>query len=329
MPATTRRRRTATARPPPPRAARGSRHGWRSRRSSGRWWPRRRGREPLGAGEFGRVVAGLVEVQRGQRWEGVPVGGTVATDDRIRTQGEYAELEVRGGAMSLGRATEALLDGDLVGIDRGAVLFESSRDFTVALAGLEGRGRGTWRVDAAGVSRFAVYDGGLGVSVAAGGAATPVGAYEQLPVLGGGGDGPAAPLPRRRPVGPAAARRRADGRPPPRRRDHRAHEPVRHRPAGPGLLRRLLPRRRAHRRPATARATGGRRPLRPARRDASWPCSSATSWWHAPGSRPPRSPTRSPSCGRPAPRGGSSWCATTSGRPTSTPPLDRALRERG
>lgn len=146
----------------------------------------------LAAGEFGRLVAGHLEVARGDGWESIPVGRVVATDETVRTRDERAELAIREGTVSFARSSEAALAGDGLTLERGAVLFESDRTYRVRLGTVSGEGRGTWRVDATGLARFATYRGGVAVS-GLGGDAVAVQRLQEAPVLGGV-DGAVQPL---------------------------------------------------------------------------------------------------------------------------------------
>lgn len=115
------------------------------------------------SGEFGRVSAGVVELQRGGTWSVLPVGAVVPDGATLRTTEEEAELEVRDGTLSLSRWVEVDVGGDAVDLSRGEVLLEAERTYAVRFGALVGSGRGTWRVSAGGVARFAVYDGGAAV----------------------------------------------------------------------------------------------------------------------------------------------------------------------
>jgi hypothetical protein len=141
----------------------------------------------LGAGEFGRVAAGLVQAERGGDWVTVPVGETVADGTTVRTQDEYAELEIRDGRLSLARSTRATVDGEEVALDRGGVLFEADRTYHVEAGANAARGRGTWRVDASGLVRFAAYEGGAAVTDPTG-REVAVPRLRELPVIAAGSD---------------------------------------------------------------------------------------------------------------------------------------------
>lgn len=115
------------------------------------------------SGEFGRVSAGVVELQQGGTWTVLPVGAVVPDGATLRTTEDEGELEVRGGTLSLSRWVELDVDGEVLDLSRGEVLLEAERTYTVRFGALVGSGRGTWRVSAGGVARFAVYDGGAAV----------------------------------------------------------------------------------------------------------------------------------------------------------------------
>lgn len=122
----------------------------------------------FGADTFGRLVAGTLEVMDDDTWSRVAPGDEIASVAELRTRTEGAELEVRGGSLTLSRGVGVAVAGDRLDLVEGAVLFESTQPFSVELGVVSGRGRGSWRVDAEGAARYAVYRGGLGVSVASG-----------------------------------------------------------------------------------------------------------------------------------------------------------------
>ncbi|MBW3621221.1 MAG: hypothetical protein KY461_13330 [Actinobacteria bacterium] len=111
-------------------------------------------------GDFGRVVSGAVEARRGGSWIVVPVGAVVSRGEALRTTDGVAEIEVRGGRLSLSRWAELEVDDD-VELARGELLLEADRTYTVRFGAVEGEGRGAWRVSASGLARYAVYDGGV------------------------------------------------------------------------------------------------------------------------------------------------------------------------
>lgn len=139
----------------------------------------------FGAGEFGRLVAGELDLQVSGDWRPLDVGAVVPDGATVRTTDGTADLEVRGGSLSLARWTEASFDGTDLDLGRGEVLVEAERSYTVQFGAVAGTGRGSWRVSTAGVTRFAVYDGG--VEVRPPGTTEPIGVarYREAPVAEG------------------------------------------------------------------------------------------------------------------------------------------------
>jgi hypothetical protein len=146
------------------------------------------GDQGFAPGQFGRVAAGAVEVHDAGGWRTVAVGGVVGDGDVLRSPDPGAELAVRGGSLALSRFAELAVDGDEVRLARGELLFEADRTYAVHVDAAEGRGRGTWRVAASGLARYAVYAGGLAVTGPAAGDPVEVGLLREVPLEAGGAD---------------------------------------------------------------------------------------------------------------------------------------------
>lgn len=144
--------------------------------------------DALAGGEFARVVSGVVEVRDGRAWDVVPVGEPVPQGATFRSVDEPAELDVRGGRLSLARWTELSADEQHVDLTRGEVLFEADRSYDVAFGALLASGRGTWRVGTNAPARYAVYDGGLALHQPGVDDATPVGRLREVTVTEGVAD---------------------------------------------------------------------------------------------------------------------------------------------
>lgn len=141
--------------------------------------------DAFGTGEFGRVTAGDVELQRDGGWTALPVGAVVPDGSALRTTTGTAELDIRGGQLSLSRWAALTVDERDVELTRGEVLLEVERTYAVRLGALVGAGRGDWRVSAAGVSRYAVYDGGVGLQEPGIEDPTAIGRYREAPIADG------------------------------------------------------------------------------------------------------------------------------------------------
>lgn len=134
------------------------------------------------SGEFGRVAAGELALLRDGVWAPLRVGDVVTDGSTIRTTTATAELDVRDGQLSLSRWAELRVDGQDAELERGELLFEADRAYQVRLGALVGTGRGTWRVSAGGAVRYAVYEGGVGVSQPGIEDVVAVGRYREAPV---------------------------------------------------------------------------------------------------------------------------------------------------
>lgn len=117
-----------------------------------------------GAGTVATLVDGEMELQRGDDWVTLTAGAVVRGGDVVRTRADPARLETADGALSLAGDTRARLQSDSARIERGAVLFAGTRRWSATVGLVAAHGEGTWRVDATGAPRVAVYRGSATVA---------------------------------------------------------------------------------------------------------------------------------------------------------------------
>lgn len=137
------------------------------------------------AGEFGRVLTGAIEVDRGGSWDRLEPGAAVPDGSTLRTTDTGAEVTIRGGQLSLSRWADLTVADPVIELSRGELLLEVERRYEVRTGAVSGEGRGTWRVATGAAPRFAVYAGGTAVRAQFDGEPVAVPAYREVPITAG------------------------------------------------------------------------------------------------------------------------------------------------
>lgn len=113
-------------------------------------------------GFAGRLISGDLQRSVDGGWTRVR-GGELVPDGASVRSADGATLSLGEGSLSLAGGSLATL-GETYILDSGSLLIESPQRMRTAQVGaISADGRGIWRVDAAPVERFGVYDGGIGV----------------------------------------------------------------------------------------------------------------------------------------------------------------------